>query len=100
MGKVQDSNKHGSNLTSARFKHVDGSTGNTSGVVINQPARLLRVLLNTNGSTLTLKNGAQEVVAVIASDAPEQSFPYGIWCNNSIRFECGGQLDATIVFDV
>ena len=96
MGKVQDSNKHGSNLTSARLKHVDGG----SGTVINQPARLLRVILNTNGATLTLKNGAQEVIAVIAADAPEGVFPYGVWCNSSIRFETGGAVDATIVFDV
>lgn len=98
MSKIQDSNKGLSNLTTARFLHIDGSK--TSGTVINQPARLLRVVLNTNGATVTLKNGAQEVVGIIASDAPEQTFNYGIWCNSSIRFECSGVVDATIVFDV
>lgn len=98
MSKAQADNTHLSNLTSARFKHVDGSA--TSGQVVpsGTPAHLLRVILNTNGNTLTLKNGASEVIAIIASDAPEQTFNYGVWCSKDIRFETGGVLDATIVF--
>lgn len=98
MSKIQDANSNAANLTSARFKHIDGSA--LSGTVINQPARLMRVVLNTNGGVLTLKNGAQEVIAIIATDAPEQTFDYGIWCNASIRFEASGAVDATIVFAV
>lgn len=96
MSKTQDTNTHASNATTARFKHVDGGSGQV--LPAGFPGRLLRVILNTNGATLTLKNGASEVVAIIALDAPEQTFNYGVWCSKDIRFETGGAVDATIVF--
>lgn len=93
--KLQTDNEHLANSTSARFKHIDSG----SGTVLNQSGRLLRVILNTNGNTLALKNGNSEVIGIIAADAPEGTFDFGVYCNDSIKFECGGALDATIVFD-
>lgn len=94
--KVLGTNSHIAALTSARFYSVDGS--NTSQQTINPSAcRLVRVTLNTNGSTVTLKDGSRGI-AVIASDAPEQTFEYGIYCENSLTVQAGGAVDATVVF--
>lgn len=95
--KTQGDNAHLGNLTGAKFVHIDGSSI-TEKIVLNEAGRLLRVILNTNGATLTLKNGSQEVVGIIALDAPEQTFNYGVYCNDSIRYVAGGALDATLVF--
>lgn len=59
--------------------------------------RLLRVILNTNGATLRLRSGSR-VIANIATDATEQTFNYGVYCDSGLIAECGGPLDATIVF--
>lgn len=84
-------------LTSSRWAHIDGSV--TTPIVVRSTAgRLKAVTLNTNGATVTVKNGS-EVVAIIATDAPEQTFQYGIWCNNNIVVVAGGVVDATILFD-
>lgn len=97
--KVQSDNKHLQNMNSAKYLHVDGSSTDPIVVVpATKGCSLLRVILNTNGSTLRLRTGSR-VVAVIASDALEGSFPYGVWCENGLIAECGGSLDATIVFD-
>lgn len=95
--KTQGDNAHLGNLTGGRMYHIDGSV-TTPITVRSTPGRLLRVALNTNGSTLTLRDGASKVIAVIASDAPEQIFPYGVYCDTSIVVVAGGALDATIVF--
>ena len=98
--KTQTDNTHLGNLTSARYLHVDGSV-TTSILVRNAPGRLLRVVLNTNGATITLRNGTGgEVIGIIASDAPETTFNYGIYFNDSLRVQCGGAVDATIVYDI
>lgn len=93
--KVQSENKHLSNLTSARYAHVPASTTKT---VRPSAGRLLRVVLNTNGGTVTLRDGT-DVIAIIASDAPENTFNYGIYCNTSIVCETGATSDVTVVFD-
>lgn len=93
--KMQTDNEHLANSTSARFVHVTAG----SGTALNRAGRLLRVVLNTNGATVTLKNGASEVIGVIATDAPEGTFDFGVYCNDSIRYECSGAVDATIIFD-
>lgn len=95
--KIQSDNRHLAGLTSARFVHVDGSK-TTPITVHGSPARLLRVVLNANGSTVTLKDGTR-VIGIIASDAAEQTFNYGVYCDDSLIVECGGNVDATIVFD-
>ncbi len=98
MSKIQSDNSHLANLTSGRFVHIDGSV-TTPVTILGGARRLSRVVLNTNGATLRLKNGAFEVVGVIASDAPENTFWYGVWCGNGIVYEASGALSATLVFD-
>lgn len=95
--KLQSDNAHLGNLTGARFVHVDGSV--TTPITVRATAgRLLRVILNTNGATLTLRDGNSEVIAIIASDAPEGPFPYGVYFDQSLQVIASGALDATIVF--
>lgn len=95
--KTSSDNKHLSTLSSARFIHIDGS--NTNPITIRSVGgRLLRVILNTNGATLTLKDGPSEVIGIIATDAPEGTFNYGVYCDNSIVVQASGAIDATIVF--
>lgn len=93
--KVQSDNEHLSQLTSARFVKVDGST--TPQTVVTSGARLLRVVLNTNGATILLRTGSRQI-GTIALDAPEGTFNYGVYCENGIQVETGGAVDATLVF--
>jgi hypothetical protein len=79
------------------WRHVDGSV-TTPITVKTGGGRLVKVVLNTNGNTLRIRNGSA-VIAAIANDAPEQTFYYGIFCNDDIIVECGGAVDATIVVD-
>lgn len=95
--KVQSDNKHLQNINSAKFAHLDGAA-TTTVVPSTKGCSLLRVILNTNGGVITLRTGSR-VVAVIATDAPEGPFPYGVWCENGLIAECSGALDATVVFD-
>lgn len=96
--KVQRDNNHLANLTSARYVHIDGSVTTAVNVVpANIGCRLLKVILNTNGATLRIRSGS-DVIANIALDAPEQTFNYGVYCNNGIIYEAGGALSATLVF--
>lgn len=92
--KIQSSLEHAANLTSARYAHVPASTTKT---VRSGAGRLLKVVLNTNGGTVTLRDGS-DVIGIIASDAPETTFEYGIYCNNSIICETGATCDVTVVF--
>lgn len=96
--KIQTDNRHLQGLTSARFVHVDGSS-TTEQTIHASSARLLRVILNTNGGTVTLKDGSSRVIGIIASDAPEGTFNYGVYCDSSLIVQCGASVDATIVFD-
>lgn len=93
--KVQSDNKHLSNLTGARYAHVPASTTET---VRGTAGRLLRVILNTNGGVVTLRDGS-DVIGIIASDAPEGTFDFGVYCNTSIVCETGATCNATVVFD-
>jgi len=96
--KVQSDNKHLQNAGSAQFKHLDGSVTTTQVVPATDSCSLLRVVLNTNGNVVTLRTGSR-VIGVIANDAPEGTFPYGVWCENGLIADCGGAVDVTIVFD-
>lgn len=96
--RVQADNKHLQDLTSAEWVHVDASQTNKQ--IRSGAVGLLKVVLNTNGGTVTLRNGtAGEVVAIIASDAPEQAFDYGILCTNGLYVDTGSTVDCTIVVD-
>ena len=94
--KVQSDNNHLANLTTARYAYVPASTTET---VRDRAGRLIRVVLNTNGGTVTLRDGS-DVIGIIASDAPETTFEYGIYCNNSIVCETGATCNVTVVYDV
>lgn len=95
--KTQTDNSHLGNLTGAKWVHIDGSV-TTPVTVRNTAGRLLRVILNTNGATLTLKDGPSEVISIIALDAPEGTFNYGVYCDTSIVYQASGAIDATLVF--
>jgi hypothetical protein len=94
--KIQSDNKHLANTTSARKVHIDGSS-TVAQTIRSTGGRLLRVILNTNGATVTLRDGS-DVIGIIAADAPEGTFNYGVYCNQSIIVQAGGAVDATIVF--
>lgn len=93
--KVQGDNRHLSNLTSARYAHVPAST---TDVVRASGGRLIRVVLNTNGGVVIIRDGS-DVIASIAADAAEGTFDYGIYCNNNITVDTGATCDVTVVFD-
>lgn len=93
--RVRSDNAHLQDITSGRFRHITGTADD--GVVKNTFGRLLRVILNTNGSTVTLRNGS-EVIGIIAADAPEATYDFGVYCNDSIICEAGGNVDVTVVF--
>lgn len=92
--KTQSDNAHLANSTSARYIHPPVSSTTTARTT---PGRLLRVILNTNGGTVTLRDGS-DVIAVIATDAPEGTYNYGVYCNNSIIVDTGATVDCTVVF--
>lgn len=96
MPRSTSPNKHLETISSARFVRVPASQTNFA--VRSTAGRLLRVVLNTNGGTVTLKNGQSEVIGIIATDAPEQTFHYGVYCGNGIYVDTGATADATIVF--
>jgi hypothetical protein len=87
-------NSHMQDLTSGKWQRVPASTTAT---VKSVAGRLLRVILNTNGGVVLIRNGS-EVIASIAADAAENTFNYGIYCNNSIVVETGANCDVTVVF--
>lgn len=96
-GRIQGDNQHLQNLTSAEFEHVVASQ--TDKVIRSGPVSLLRVVLNTNGGTVTLRNGDSDVIGIIASDAPEATYHYGIFCPNGLQVDTGATVDCTIVVD-
>lgn len=96
--KTQSENAHLANLTSARYKHIDGSVI-TPITVYSGACRLIKVVLNTNGATVTLRDGSQDVVGIIALDAPENTFHYGTYIANSLQVIASGAVDATIVYE-
>lgn len=95
--KVKSVNRHLESLTNARYFYVDGSV-TTPQTVSSGACTLVRVILNTNGATVTLKNGSR-FVGVIALDAPETPFEYGLYCENGLTVQAGGAVDATVVFE-
>lgn len=92
--KTQSDNAHLANGTSARYIHPPVSSTTTARTT---PGRLLRVILNTNGGTVTLRDGS-DVIGIIAADAPEGTFDYGVYCNSSIIVETGATVDCTVVY--
>jgi hypothetical protein len=97
--KARSDNSHLQSLNSAKYRHLDG-TDTTPITIIpaSKGGSLLRVVLNTNGNAVLLRNGSRPI-ATIASDAPETTFNYGVWCENGLIAECAGPVSVTIVFD-
>lgn len=95
--KIQSGDAHLGNSTSARYKHIDGSV-TTPITVRNGAGRLLRVIINTVGGTLTLQDGT-DVIGVLSATAGPGTFNYGVYCNTSIKVTASTTMDATIVFD-
>jgi hypothetical protein len=96
--KTQGDNAALANLTSATAVHVDGGvTTPVSLVPAGTGCRLLRVILNTNGAVLRIRTGSR-VIAVIATDAPEQTFDYGTYLEDGLIYEASGAMSATIVY--
>lgn len=94
MGRLKSDSTSLGLLTNAKFAHVIAST---TKVVKSTPGTLVKVVLNTNGGVVLVRNGS-EVVASIAADAPETTFDYGIYCNSNITVETGATCDVTVVF--
>lgn len=94
MGRISGDNKHLERLTSCRWSYVGAST---TKVVRDRAGTLQKVVLNTNGGVVLVRNGS-EVIASIAADAPESTYEYGIYCNNSIVVETGATCNVTVVF--
>lgn len=95
MGRLKGDNKHLETMADARFSHVVASTTKT---VANGPATLMRIVLNTNGGVVLVRNGS-EVIASIAADAPEGNIDYGVFCSDSLVVETGATCDVTVVFN-
>lgn len=92
--RLRGDNAHLQDSTSGKFLHVPASTTAT---VKSIAGRLLRVILNTNGGVVLIRNGS-EVIGSIAADAAEGTFDYGVYCNDSIIVETGSTCDVTVVF--
>lgn len=93
--KVQSDNKHLEDLANAKFLNV---TAAGSYVVSAGACNLGRVILNTNGGTVEVRSGSRPI-GIIALDAPEGSFDYGVYCENGLTVDVVGTCDATIVFN-
>jgi hypothetical protein len=97
--KLKTDNSHLQGLTSARFVHLDGSvTTPVTIVAAGTACNLQRITLSTNGASVIVKTGT-DIIAVIASDAPEGDFDYGVYCPNGLTVTMGGAGDVTVVYD-
>lgn len=93
--QVQSDNRHLQNLVGADFAHFTASGNYT---VKSEAGFALRVILNENGGTVTLRNDS-EVIGIIAADAAEGTYDFGVYCNNNIKVDLGATCDVTVVFD-
>lgn len=92
--RTQSDNTHLENLTSGKFVHLTAAGTYT---IKNTRGRLVRVILNLNGGAVTVRNGS-EVIGIIAADAIEGTYDYGVYCDDSIVVDLGNTGDITVVF--
>lgn len=93
--KTQSDNSHLANATTARFAYIDGSKPQV--VVRPKAGRLLRIIINTVGLTLNVRNGT-EIIAQLPATAIG-TFNYGVYCSNNITIDVGGSGgNATVAF--
>lgn len=94
--RTQSDNQHLGNMTTAQYVHIDGGVLTPIDVFIDG-GRLLKVIVNTNGATLNMKSGIRQI-GTIATDAPEGSMDYGIYCENGLTVQASGACSMTVVF--
>lgn len=95
--KTQTDNKHLSNLTSARYVHLDG--GSTTAIDLPGARRLLRVEVLNKGVAFTIRNGSR-VIGNFATTSPEGDYPIGVYCENALRIDgISGTGSTLIAFD-
>lgn len=93
--KVQSDNKHLEDLANSKFFYA-AKAGTY--VVSTGACNLGRVILNTNGGAVELRTGTRPI-GIIASDAPEGPFPYGVYCENGLTVDVVADTDVTVVFN-
>lgn len=95
--KTQSDNKHLSNLTSARFVHLDGSAATVT--PRTTAGRLMKVVINTKGLAFIVSDGSN-VIANFAITSAEGTYKYGVYCNQNVKVTgISGTGSATLVFD-
>jgi hypothetical protein len=101
MGRLKSDNRHLGILSGyeARWLHIDA--GDTAKKTITpragEPVVLHRIVLNTNGQAVTVRDSATGVIASLAGDAPEGTFRYNLKLKGNLIVENGGS-DLTVVF--
>ena len=101
MGRVKSDNRHLGILSGYEGRWVHLGAGDTATKTISprsgEPVVLHRIVLNTNGALVTLRDSSVGVIGVIALDAPEQPFEYALKLRGNLVIENGGS-DITVVF--
>lgn len=101
MGRLKSDNRHLGILSGYEARWLHLGAGDTATKTVSpragEPVVLHRVVLNTNGALVTLRDSATGVIGVIALDAPESTLDYGIKLKGNLIVENGGS-DLTIVF--
>lgn len=99
MARLKSDNRHLGILSGyeARWMHAPSGTV-TIAPRAGEPVVLHKVVLNTNGGALVLRDSAVGVIATIALDAPEGTFWYGLKLKGSLIVENPSGTDATVIF--
>ena len=99
MGAVQSDNRHLGILSGFGSEWEHGEPGETVTIVprTGQIVVLHRIVLNTNGGLVTVRDSAAGVIGTIALDAPEGPFEYQIPLKGNLIVEVGSTSDVTIV---
>lgn len=84
QNKVQSSDKHLANLTTARNVHLDGSQAQV--IVRTSAGRLLRVVICTKGIAFIVRDGSR-VLGSFAATSPENTYDFGEYCNTNITVD-------------
>ncbi len=99
MGKIQGDNRHLGILSGFGTEWEHGEPGETVTVTprSGQIVVLHKIILNTNGGAVTVRDSAVGVIATIASDAPEGTFDYQLPITGNLIVEVASTSDVTIV---
>lgn len=93
--RQKSDNKHLSDLTGAKFVHVDGSKAQT--IVRSTAGRLLRVVIGTAGINAVIRSGS-DVIGIVSTTAVG-TLNYSVYCNTNIIVDVvSGTGSLTIVF--